>query len=277
MNGRVLLVGAGPGDPELLTLKAAKAIATADVILVDDLVHPGVLAHKKITARVVYVGKRGGCTSTPQDFIERLMVAEAQAGHTVVRLKGGDPFLFGRGGEERQHLLAAGIAVEVINGITSGLAAPAALGIALTHRDVAHGCIFVTGHGAHDIDNAALVSDPQKSPHCVDWAALAATGLTLVVYMGVTRAAAIQQALLKAGQPACLPVAVVQSASTEQQRTVITTLGELSQAIAQQGLRSPAILIIGEVVNQAQLTQLVQQADSALPRVLSETQQRTAG
>ncbi|HCN88784.1 MAG TPA: uroporphyrinogen-III C-methyltransferase, partial [Oxalobacteraceae bacterium] len=135
----VFLVGAGPGDPDLLTLKAVKAIARADVILVDDLVNPAILAHARSDARIVQVGKRGGCQSTPQEFIERLMIAEANAGHCVVRLKGGDPFMFGRGGEERDHLLAAGIAVDVINGISSGLAAPAAIGVPLTHREWSQG------------------------------------------------------------------------------------------------------------------------------------------
>jgi uroporphyrin-III C-methyltransferase len=126
--GKVYLVGAGPGDPELLTIKAAKAIACADVILIDDLVNPAVLEHAPATARVVKVGKRGGCKQTPQEFIERLMLSEAQDGNCVVRLKGGDPFIFGRGGEERDHLQAEGIEVDVINGISSGLAAPASIG-----------------------------------------------------------------------------------------------------------------------------------------------------
>ncbi|MES2934121.1 MAG: uroporphyrinogen-III C-methyltransferase, partial [Pseudomonadota bacterium] len=145
--GTVFLVGAGPGDPDLLTLKAVKAIARADVVLIDDLVNPAVLEHAKSSARIVNVGKRGGCQSTPQEFIERLMIAEAQAGQCVVRLKGGDPFIFGRGGEEREHLQAVGITVEVVNGISSGLAAPASIGIPLTHRDWSQGAIFVTGHG----------------------------------------------------------------------------------------------------------------------------------
>ncbi|MFN7849103.1 MAG: uroporphyrinogen-III C-methyltransferase, partial [Burkholderiales bacterium] len=122
-SGQVTLVGAGPGDPELLTLKAVRAIARADVILVDDLVSEQVLEHKRESARVVYVGKRGGCASTPQEFIEKLMIAEARAGRQVVRLKGGDPFVFGRGGEERQHLMDQGLTVEVVNGVTSGMAA----------------------------------------------------------------------------------------------------------------------------------------------------------
>ena len=149
--GKVYLVGAGPGDPELLTLKAVRAIAQADVILIDDLVNPEVLVHANAAARIVQVGKRGGCVQTPQEFIERLMLSEAQAGHCVVRLKGGDPFIFGRGGEERAHLQAQGIAVEVVNGISSGLAAPSSIGIPLTHRDWSQGAIFITGHPASSV------------------------------------------------------------------------------------------------------------------------------
>ena len=144
--GKVWLVGAGPGDPELLTLKAVKAIANADVILVDDLVSEDVLAHASTTARIIPVGKRGGCRSTSQALIERLMIREARAGNNVVRLKGGDPCMFGRAGEEQSRLQAAGINVEIISGVTSGIAGPASCGIPVTHRDVAPGVIFVTGH-----------------------------------------------------------------------------------------------------------------------------------
>jgi uroporphyrin-III C-methyltransferase len=233
--GKVHLVGAGPGDPELLTIKAAKTIAGADVILIDDLVNPEVLQHAQPGVRIVEVGKRGGCQSTPQAFIERLMIAEARAGHCVVRLKGGDPFMFGRGGEEREHLLAAGIAVEVVNGISSGLAAPATLGIPLTHRDWSQGAIFVTGHG----------KSAESNP---DWALLAKTHLTLVIYMGVARCSEIQAALLAGGKPATTPVAVIQSATLAAQAQLITTLGQLPAALAAAQIGSPAILVIGEVV-----------------------------
>jgi uroporphyrin-III C-methyltransferase len=234
-SGTVYLVGAGPGDPELLTIKAAKTIAAADVILIDDLVNPEVLQHARPGVRIVEVGKRGGCQSTPQAFIERLMIAEARAGHCVVRLKGGDPFMFGRGGEEREHLLAAGIAVEVVNGISSGLAAPATLGIPLTHRDWSQGAIFVTGHG----------KSAESNP---DWPLLAKTNLTLVVYMGVARCSEIQAALLAGGKPAATPVAVIQSATLAAQAQLVTTLGELPAALAAAQLGSPSILVIGEVV-----------------------------
>jgi uroporphyrin-III C-methyltransferase len=238
-KGKVYLVGAGPGDPELLTLKAVKAIAAADVLLVDDLVNPAVLAHAAAGARIVQVGKRGGCRSTSQQFIERLMVAEARAGKCVVRLKGGDPFIFGRGGEERAHLMAEGIAVDVINGISSGLAAPAAIGVPLTHRDYSSGAIFVTGHERGDDAGSA------RTP---DWALLGQTGLTLVIYMGVARCRQIQAALLAGGKPGSTPVAVIQSATGKAQSQLITTLETLSADIAIAGLGSPAIMVIGEVV-----------------------------
>lgn len=237
--GCVYLVGAGPGDPELLTLKAVRAIATADVILVDDLVEAEVLNHRKPEARVIHVGKRGGCASTPQTFIEHVMVTEAQAGAVVVRLKGGDPFIFGRGGEERDSLLKAGIPVHVINGVTSGIAAAGTLGVSLTHRDFSHGCIFVTGHQA-------------GAKNGIDWPALAQTcihqQMTLVVYMGLLRAEHIQQQLIAGGMSPSTPAAAVQSATCAGQKSMITTLGELTPQIKMQNIQSPAILIIGKVV-----------------------------
>lgn len=237
--GRVTLVGAGPGDPELLTLKAVRAIAAATVLLVDDLVSAGVIAHASPQARIVWVGKRGGCQSTPQAFIEKLMIQAAREGETVVRLKGGDPFIFGRGGEEVEHLRAAGIAVEVVNGITAGLAAATALGVPLTHREHAHGVVFITGHAP-----AGGAGDG------TDWRALAATAhaakLTLVIYMGVRGARRIQRDLL-AGLPAATPVAVIQNASLPDQRHVATTLGELTAAIEREHLASPAVIVVGEV------------------------------
>ncbi|HJV51022.1 MAG TPA: uroporphyrinogen-III C-methyltransferase [Noviherbaspirillum sp.] len=232
---KVFLVGAGPGDPELLTLKAVKAIGKADVLLVDDLVNPDILAFARQGARIIHVGKRGGCQSTPQEFIERLMIAEARAGQVVVRLKGGDPFIFGRGGEERTHLLAAGIDVDVVNGISSGLAAPASIGVPLTHRDWSQGAIFVTGHG----------KTPDADP---DWATLAKLDMTLVIYMGVARCREIQTALLAGGKSATTPVAVIQSATSDAQAQLITTLGALPQALAASSLGSPSIIVIGDVV-----------------------------
>lgn len=235
VRGKVFLVGAGPGDPELLTIKAVRAIARADVILIDDLVNPEVLEHAPATARIVNVGKRGGCKQTPQEFIERLMLSEAQAGNCVVRLKGGDPFIFGRGGEERDHLQAEGIEVDVINGISSGLAAPASIGVPLTHRDWSQGAIFITGHG----------KTPDANP---DWETLAKLNLTLVIYMGIARSSEIQAALLAGGKSGATPVAVIQSATGVAQAQLITTLAELPQALAQSAIGSPAIIVIGDVV-----------------------------
>jgi uroporphyrin-III C-methyltransferase len=233
----VTLVGAGPGDPELLTIKAVRAIRRATVLLVDDLVGEAVLRYARRSTRIIHVGKRGGCASTPQVFIEKLMAAEALKGERVVRLKGGDPFVFGRGGEEVEHLRALGITVDVVNGITSGLAAVTALGVPLTHRDHAHGVIFVTGHAkGHD---AAL-----------DWptlAAAAAQGLTLVIYMGVSQAGHLQQGLLH-GLGRSTPVAVVQHASLPQQRHAVGTLGDLTGLIEREGLGSPAIIVVGDVI-----------------------------
>jgi uroporphyrin-III C-methyltransferase len=236
--GKVYLVGAGPGDPELLTIKAVKAIARADVVLVDDLVSDAVLDYARADARLVHVGKRGGCQSTPQAFIERLMVAEARRGLTVVRLKGGDPFVFGRGGEECEALAAAGIDCEIINGITAGLAAPTALGIPLTHRDACHGAVFVTGHAGEG------ASEP-------DWRALVATGMPLVIYMGVSRSDTIQQALIAAGMRTDMPVAIVQNATRDNERTIVTTLARLATDIRAHRIGSPAIMIVGETVRYA--------------------------
>lgn len=232
---KVTLVGAGPGDPDLLTVKAVKAIQAAEVLLVDDLVSDAIMALAPASARIVHVGKRGGCAQTPQAFIERLMIAEAHAGHHVVRLKGGDPYMFGRGGEERAHLLAQGISVDVVPGITSGVAGAASIGIPLTHRDWSQGAVFVTGHG----------KDAQSEPN---WPALAQSRLTLVIYMGVARCAQIQAGLLAGGASPDTPVAVVQSATRTAQRQLITTLGALPEALAASGIGSPAVIVVGDVV-----------------------------
>lgn len=237
--GKVWLIGAGPGDPELLTLKAVRVLGLADVALVDDLVNPAVLAHLRPGARVIPVGKRGGCKSTPQAFIEKLLVAEARAGRSVARLKGGDPFVFGRGGEECAALDAAGIPWEVVSGITAGIAAPAAAGIPVTHRDAGRGVAFITGHSR---DGAT-----------VDWEALARSGLTLVIYMGVARCEDIVAGLRAGGLAAHLPAAVIQHATLPQQRVVATTLARLATDIKRHDIGSPAILVIGEVAQAARI------------------------
>jgi uroporphyrin-III C-methyltransferase len=236
-TGRCTLVGAGPGDPELLTLKALKAIEAATVLFVDDLVSNDIVAYAGAGARIVYVGKRGGCKSTPQAFIEKLMVMAVNEGENVVRLKGGDPFIFGRGGEEVEHLHAAGIDVTVINGITAGLAAVTSLGVPLTHRQHAHGVIFLTGH-----------AKPGKLD--TNWAALATTAaqakLTLVIYMGVISSQHIQDELLQ-GLPAHTAVAIIQNASLPSQRHAVTTLGSMRATIEHEQLQSPSVIVVGDV------------------------------
>ncbi|MDQ0625577.1 uroporphyrin-III C-methyltransferase [Paraburkholderia graminis] len=234
---RAWLIGAGPGDVELMTLKATRALAQADVILVDDLVNPDVLQFARADARIVYVGKRGGHPSTPQHGIVEQMLAHLNEGRSVARLKGGDPFVFGRGGEEQQALHAAGVDVEIVSGITAGIAAPAAIGIPVTHRDHAQGVVFVTGHGAG-------TSEP-------DWAALAATRMTLVIYMGMRRLNDIVGALLAAGMSAETPCAAIESATRPEQRHALATLDDFADAVARAGLGSPAIVVIGGVASLA--------------------------
>jgi len=244
-TGRCTLVGAGPGDPELLTLKALKAIQAASVLLVDDLVSEAVVALASPGARVVWVGKRGGCKSTPQSFIEKLMITAVLEGENVVRLKGGDPFIFGRGGEEVEHLQAAGIEVKVINGITSGLAAISSLGVSLTHREHAHGVIFLTGH-------------PKPGHQQSDWTGLAIAArehrLTLVIYMGVSGSLQIQQGLLE-GLPAHTPVALIQNASLPTQRHAISTLNQLHATLDGEQMASPCVIVVGDVLQGLQALQ----------------------
>lgn len=237
-QAKVTLLGAGPGDLELLTLKAALALANAEILLLDELANADIVTLAP-QARVIKVGKRGGCKSTPQDFIQRLMRRYALQGKRVVRVKGGEVLLFGRAGEEIRFLQAAGVEVEIINGISSGLAAAASLGISLTHRDHCQGVTFVTAHAQDD-------SEP-------DWQALAATGTTLVIYMGMSRIAQISQGLL-AHLPAHTPAAVVQWASTARERRLLSSLGQLASEASAAGMGSPAIILVGAAVGEAQST-----------------------
>ena len=237
--GRVILVGAGPGDPELLTLKAVRMLRSATVVLYDDLVGNGVLAFASPHSRMIAVGKRGGCPSTPQAFIEQLMIREARAGSIVVRLKGGDPFIFGRGGEELHALRAAGIDVEVVSGVTAGIAAAAAIAVPLTHRSLSHGVVFVTGHRA----------DPNVE--ACDWDALARSGLTLVIYMGLANASTIAERLRRAGMAAETPVALISRATMPDQRVAVTTLADLGGVARTRGIETPTILVIGDVAGLA--------------------------
>jgi uroporphyrin-III C-methyltransferase len=233
MSGKVFLIGAGPGDPELMTLKAARALGRADVVLMDELVSRGCLAHARSDARIVEVGKRAGCRSTPQEFIQRLMVLHARQGAIVARLKGGDPLVFGRGGEELEALAAAGIEVEVVPGVTAGIGVSAALGIPVTHRGLAQGVTFVTGHTR---DGAQP-----------NWAALAASGTTLVIYMGLRNLARIAAALKAAGMDPATPACIIENGTLPTQRQRICTLGSLSS----EGFSGPATVVVGEVVRYA--------------------------
>jgi len=235
-KGKVYLIGAGPGDPDLITIKAVNALAQAQVVLIDDLVNRTLLAYAP-NARVIEVGKRGGCKSTPQHFINRMMIALAEQGQVIARLKGGDPFLFGRGGEEMLALQGADIAVEVVPGITSGIAVPASIGIPVTHREYTHGVTFVTGH-----------TQDEESPN---WSALAATGTTLVIYMGIKHLPEIVSNLVKAGMAATTPVAAIQHGTLPEQQHIVSTLAMLPMAVKQAGLASPAIIVVGDVVRLA--------------------------
>jgi uroporphyrin-III C-methyltransferase len=214
---------------------------------VDDLVSPAIVAFASPKARVVQVGKRGGCKSTPQSFIEKLMVTAALEGESVVRLKGGDPFIFGRGGEEVETLQAAGIPVSVVNGITAGLGAVTSLNVPLTHREHAQGVVFVTGHAKPEADG-------------IDWRALATTAaqarLTLVIYMGVSGAAHIQDELLH-GLRGDTPVAVIQNATLPTQRHVTCALGDLQTTIQREHMASPSVIVVGEVVRGLQALEQV--------------------
>ena len=236
-TGTVFLIGAGPGDPELLTLKAVKAIQICDVLLVDDLLDRAVLDHAKPNARMINVGKRGGCKSTPQQFIERMMIRFARAGAMVGRIKGGDPFVFGRGGEEMLALRDAGINVTVVPGVTAGCAAPGTLHIPVTHRDFSRGVTFITGH--------------TKTDAALNYSALAHAGTTLVIYMGMTNLSEIAEGLMAAGMSRNTPACAIRNGTWQDQSAVISTVAALADDVAKAKLTSPAIIVIGEVVSLA--------------------------
>jgi uroporphyrinogen III methyltransferase/synthase len=235
-GGIVYLVGAGPGDPGLLTLRAVELIAQADVILHDRLIPREALAHAREDADLVYVGKEGAGAQVPQEDTHAFLLEHARAGRRVVRLKGGDPFVFGRGGEEAQVLHEAGIPFEVVPGITAGVAAPAYAGIPVTQREVASGVAFVTGH-----------EDPAKPESQLDWPALAAFPGTLVFYMGVRALPRIAQQLVDGSRPATEPVAVVERGTLPGQRTLLATLQDVAERAAEQRIKAPAITLVGPV------------------------------
>ena len=233
-RGKVYLVGAGPGAADLVTLRAVRVLGKADVVLVDDLVPRALLAHCPAHATILPVGKRAGCRSTPQAFIQRLMLRYAREGSIVVRLKGGDPFVFGRGGEECAFLRRHGIDAEVVPGITAGIAVPAAVGIPVTHRGMARAVTLVTGHGADG-----------EEP---DWDALVRSRATLVVYMGMRRLAHVVARLLAAGLAPETPVAVIAQGTLPDQRAVRATAATIVDAIARAELPAPALIVVGDVV-----------------------------
>ncbi len=235
MTGKVYLVGSGPGDPELLTLKAKRLLENADVVLHDKLPGPELLASIPAEKRED-VGKRAGGEWTPQEYTNRRLVELAEAGRTVVRLKGGDPFVFGRGGEEAEHLADHGIEFEYVPGITSAIAGPGVAGIPVTHRDHASSVSFVTGH-----------EDPTKDESAIDWNALAKTDGTLVVLMGVGKLPMYTDELLSAGMSPETPVALIERATWPDQRLALGTLASIVDVRDAEGIEPPAITVIGEV------------------------------
>lgn len=245
--GRVSLVGAGPGDPELLTVAAARRIGLARLVLHDQLVAPEILALLPPEAQCIDVGKRCGRHRMSQEGIIDLMLRLARSGHTLLRLKGGDPYVFGRGGEEALALAAAGIPFEVIPGISAAQGAAAAAGIPLTHRDHATALTLVTGHGRADGPTPLRLGDDPEAPE-VDWAALARPHQTLVIYMGLSRLPQICRELVAHGLPARTPAAVVERASQPGQRCIAGTLADLPQRVRAEAVQAPALILVGEVV-----------------------------
>ncbi|HET7437093.1 MAG TPA: uroporphyrinogen-III C-methyltransferase [Thermoanaerobaculia bacterium] len=236
MIGKVFLVGAGPGDPGLLTIRAAELIATADVVALDALVSEGIVSRIPLHVEILHTGKRAGAHAMPQEEINALLIAEARKGKRVVRLKGGDPFVFGRGGEEAIALAAAGIPVEVVPGISSAIAGPAFAGIPVTHRSCATSLTIVTAHEAETSTGIA-------------WTALAASNGTLVFLMGLGNLSLVTRKLREHGMRADTSIAVISKATTPDQETVTGTLETIEQAVASARLQAPALIVVGDVVN----------------------------
>jgi uroporphyrinogen III methyltransferase / synthase len=247
VSGRVYLVGAGPGDPGLITARALELIAAADVVLYDRLIPQAALEGARADAELLFVGKEGGGPSVLQEQTQALMIERAKQGRTVVRLKGGDPFVFGRGGEEALALRDAGIPFEVVPGVTAGLAASAYAGIPVTHRELARAVALVTGHTREDADDGG-----QREDQPIDWQALAAFPGTLVLYMGVRRLAGIADELIAAGRQGSQPAAVIEAGTLPRQRTVSGTLETIAQIASEAEVRAPAITVVGPVAALAQ-------------------------
>jgi len=237
MKGKVYLVGAGPGDPGLITVKGLECIQNADVLIYDYLASPSLLKHAPQQAEIIYVGKKGGDHTLSQDQINALIVDKARQGSTVTRLKGGDPFIFGRGAEEAEELIKAKISFEIVPGVTSAVAAPAYAGIPLTHRRYTSTLAFVTGH-----------EDPAKEESSIDWAALVQGIGTIVFLMGVKNLAHITGQLIRHGMRADTPVALIRWGTTPRQQTVTGTLDTVVDKVAAAGLKAPAIIVVGDVV-----------------------------
>lgn len=240
--GKVWLVGAGPGDADLLTVKALRAITTADIIFYDQLVSEEICALFPKNTPALYVGKVKNNHSIPQEDLNQLLVNQAQLGLNVCRIKGGDPFVFGRGGEELLELRSAGVEAEVIPGITSASGCSTYADIPLTHRGISQGCTFVTGHAEKSLD--------------VNWSALAQLNHTLVFYMGLTRSGDISEKLLASGLAADTPVAIIENGCRKNQRDIISTLSEFPATVLREQVQSPALIIVGQVVNMKEQLQV---------------------
>ena len=237
-QGRIILVGSGPGDPKLITVRGLEALRSAEVLIYDYLAPGELLQEIPSGCEVIYVGKKAGSHTMPQDEINKLLVAKALEGNLVVRLKGGDPFVFGRGGEEALEALDAGVPFEVVPGVTAGVAVPAYAGIPVTQRGINVAVTFVTGH-----------EDPNKDESAINWDALAASGATLVFYMGVGNIGKISARLRAGGRDAATPVGVIHRGTTRKQQTVTGTLENIEQIVAGAGIKPPSIIIVGEVVS----------------------------
>lgn len=255
LPGWVWLCGAGPGDPGLLTLHGLNALRQADVVVHDALVEPAILDWARSGAERVHAGKRGGKPSPNQRDISLRLVEFARAGKRVLRLKGGDPFVFGRGGEEAQTLVQHGVPIRIVPGISAGIGGLAYAGIPLTHRDVNQSVTFVTGHDKHG-----------AQPSRLDWPAIARGSQAIVIYMGMKHIAGIASALIEAGRPASEPVAVVSQATLAEQRVLETTLGQVAEDVVASGIAPPAIFCVGRPVLMRRALDWQAMLDGALPR-----------